>query len=240
MNTDGLKHLWKTVFGDTDFFIDSFFDVAFSPDRYRCIEENGQIVSALYWLDCSWQGQKIAYIYAVATHPDHRGRGLASRLLQDTHAHLLDLGYAGAVLKPAEGLFPFYERLGYRTCGFVRYFHAAADGNPLPIRKVSPEEHARLRRCLLPENSILQEGVTLDFLHQFADVYAANDALLCIDPDSGTVLEYLGDPHSAPGILTALGIGQAQLRTPGRNMPFTRWMPLNCTKIPGYLGITLE
>ena len=240
MNTDGLKGLWKTVFGDTDFFIDSFFDVAFSPDRYRCIQENGEIVSALYWLDCLWEGRKIAYIYAVATDPRFRGRGIASRLMEDTHAQLKEQGYAGAVLKPAKGLFPFYERLGYRTNSFVRYFSVDAKDPPIPVKPVSPAEHARLRRILLPENSILQEGVTLDFLHLFADVYAAADALICVDPESGTVLEYLGSPDSAPGILASLGIKQAQLRSPGQDVPFTMWIPLNCTKMPGYLGITLE
>ena len=240
MNTDGLKGLWKTVFGDTDFFIDSFFDVAFSPDRCRCIEENGKIVSALYWLDCQWECQKIAYIYAVATDPQYRGKGLASRLMEDTHAQLKELGYAGAVLKPAKGLFPFYERLGYQTNSFVRYFTVVAKDPPIPVKAVSPEEHAHLRQTFLPENSIPQEGVTLDFLHLFADVYAAADALICVDPESGTVLEYLGDPHSAPGILASLDIKQAQLRSPGQDVPFTMWFPLNCTKMPGYLGITLE
>ena len=82
--------------------------------------------------------------------------------------------------------------------------------------------------------------LTLDFLHLFADVYAAADALICVDPESGTVLEYLGSPDSAPGILASLGIKQAQLRSPGQDVPFTMWIPLNCTKMPGYLGITLE
>lgn len=240
MNTDGLKRLWKTVFGDTDSFIDTFFDVAYAPDRCRFLTEGGQIVSALYWLDCQWEDQKIAYIYAVATDPDHRGKGLASRLLKETHAHLIEAGYAGAVLKPAPGLFPFYERLGYVTTGFVSYFDAKAGTVPASVRSVSPREHALLRRTLLPENSILQEDVTLDFLHRFVDVYAADDALICIDPESGAVAEYLGNPDSASGILTALGIKQAKLRIPGEEVPFTMYHPLNCTKMPGYLGITLE
>ena len=119
MNTDGLKKLWKTVFGDPDAFIDSFFEIAFSPQRCLYLTENNQPVSALYWFDCEYEGGKLAYIYAVATSPEHRGKGLASQLMKDTHAHLKALGYAGAVLKPASGLFPFYERLGYVTSGYI-------------------------------------------------------------------------------------------------------------------------
>ena len=240
MNIDNLKLLWKTVFGDSDAFIGTFFDMAYSPDRCRYTEENGQVVSALYWFDCEYRGGKLAYIYAVATDPAHRGKGLASRLLRDTHAHLKEMGYAGAMLKPADGLFPFYERLGYATCGFIRRFSAEADNAPVAFKEVSAAEYSLLRRSFLPENAVLQEGVTLDFLHTFAKFYAFDDALVCVAREEPYIFEYLGNPHSAPGILAALGIKTAEIQTPGEDIPFVMHHPLNCTKIPGYLGITLE
>ncbi len=240
MNTDGLKQLWKIVFGDPDSFIDAFFDVAFSPDRCRCLEENGNAISTLYWFDCSYEGGKLAYIYAVATHPEHRGKGLASRLLEDTHAHLKAEGYAGAVLKPAKGLFPFYERLGYETCGYITRFSADAADPPLPLRQITADEYGRLRKSILPDNGIIQEGVTLEFLSTFASFYACSDALLCANAQEQIIFEYLGNPHSAPGILEALCVKSAEIPTPGREIPFAMWHPLNCTKMPGYLGITLE
>ena len=240
MNTDGLKQLWKIVFGDPDSFIDAFFHVAFSPDRCRCMEEAGKPVSALYWFDCSYDGGKLAYIYAVATHPEYRGKGLASRLLEDTHAHLKELGYAGAVLKPAAGLFPFYGRLGYETCGYITRFCAEASDSPLPIRQITAEEYGCLRKSFLPENGISQEGITLAFLSTFASFYACADALVCANKEEQVVFEYLGNPHSAPGILSALSVKSAEIPTPGQDIPFAMWHPLNCTKMPGYLGITLE
>ena len=180
MNTDGLKSLWKTVFGDPDGFIDDFFRVAFSPDRCKYTEENGKPVCALYWFDCSYEGGKLAYIYAVATHPDHRGKGLASQLILQTHEHLKALGYAGCVLKPAGGLFPFYERLGYVTSGYIRRFDAVADTNPAEIKEIPGAEYGRLRQHFLPKNGIIQEGVTLEFLQTFAKFYAADDAIFCL------------------------------------------------------------
>ena len=240
MNTDGLKHLWKIVFGDPDSFIDSFFRVAYSPDRCRYLEKNGKIISALYWFDCEYEGGKLAYIYAVATHPEHRGKGLATRLLQETHDHLKALGYAGTVLKPASGLFPFYERLGYQTCGYIRRFSADAGNLPVFVKRLSEKEYGLLRKSFLPENGILQEGLTLEFLGTFAEFYAAEDALLCANTQEQVVFEYLGNPHSAPGILANIGINHAQIPTPGDEIPFAMWHPLNCTKMPGYLGITLE
>lgn len=240
MNTDSLKALWKTVFGDTNAFIDSFFRIAYSPDRCRYMEENGEAICALYWFDCSYEGGKLAYIYAVATHPEHRKKGLASQLLRQTHDHLQQLGYAGTVLKPAKGLFPFYERLGYVTSGFIRRFHADTATAPARLTELSPEVYGRHRRNFLPRNAVIQEGLTLDFLHSYASFYAAGDALISAIPQDGVVLEYLGNPLSAPGILAALGISDAEIPTVGCEIPFTMFYPLNCTKTPGYLGITLE
>ena len=240
MNTDSLKALWKTVFGDTDVFIDSFFRIAYSPDRCRYMEENGEAICALYWFDCSYEGGKLAYIYAVATHPEHRKKGLASQLLRQTHDHLKQLGYAGAVLKPAKGLFPFYERLGYVTSGSIRRFYADSATISTDLTALSPEEYGRHRKHFLPQNAIIQEDITLDFLHSYASFYASSDALVCAIPQEGVILEYLGNPHSAPGILAALGISEAEIPTVGNEIPFAMFHPLNCTRVPGYLGISLE
>ena len=240
MNTDSLRRLWKTVFGDTDAFLDSFFAAAYSPERCRYFERNGEAVCALYWFDCSYEGGKLAYIYAVATHPDHRGQGLASRLLEETHDHLKALGYAGAVLKPARGLFPFYERLGYQTSGHIRRFYAEASRTPAQPKALSPEDYGTVRLTYLPQNSVVQRDVTLEFLHTFARFYSFQDAVLCVGREEPVIFEYLGNPDSAPHILAALGIAQAEIPTPGKDIPYTMWHPLNCTKMPGYLGITLE
>ena len=239
MITDKLRSLWKTVFGDTDAFLDAFFTIAYSPERCRYLTAGEEVVSALYWFDCAYEGGKLAYIYAVATDPNHRGQGLASQLIKETHAQLKELGYAGAVLKPAKGLFPFYARLGYQTSGYIHRFIAQA-GKPSFLREVSPQEFGQLRRKYLPQDAVLQEGLTLEFLHSFAHFYQADDAIICACPQENIVFEYLGNPHSAPGILGALGIAEAEIPTLGTEIPHTMFLPLNCQNIPGYLGITLE
>ena len=240
MSIDSLKQLWKTVFGDPDCFIDAFFQIAYSPDRCRYMEANGEAVCALYWFDCSYEGGKLAYIYAVATHPEHRGKGLASRLLQQTHDQLKAQGYAGAVLKPAADLFPFYERLGYITSGYIRRFYAESNNLPANLKELSAEEYGLCRRSFLPGNSILQEGLTLEFLHCFASFYSSDDALVCASKEDGVIFEYLGNSDSAPGILATLGIHRAEIPTIGDAVPFAMFLPLNCTKTPGYLGLSLE
>ena len=95
-----LRQLWKQAFGDTDAFLDSFFAHGFAFDRCRCVRIDGVLVAALYWFDCRWQGKKVAYLYAVATDMAFRGKRLCRMLMEDTHSHLQEAGYAGAALVP--------------------------------------------------------------------------------------------------------------------------------------------
>ena len=114
-----LRSLWKEAFGDTDAFLDAFFDAAFSPDRCRCVWDENHPVAALYWLDHTCNGEKFAYIYAVATRKSHRRQGLCHALMARTHEDLAAAGYAGALLVPAtEALAQYYAAMGYRFCAF--------------------------------------------------------------------------------------------------------------------------
>ena len=241
MNTDSLRKLWKVVFGDTDAFLDSFFTIAYSPERCKYYEQEGEAICALYWFDCTYDGGKLAYIYAVATHPDHRGKGLASRLMEETHAHLQSLGYAGAVLKPASGLFPFYERLGYQTCGYIRRFTAEAAREGAELVEISPEAYSAARPSYLPENMIdPRGGAMMDLLNSFARFYAFSGSILCVAKEDPVIFEYLGDPNLAPVFLASLGMQTTEIPTFGEDIPYAMWHPLNCAKMPGYLGISLE
>lgn len=238
-----LRELWKLAFGDSDDFISLFFSTAYAPDRCRCILVNGQAAAALYWLDCAYDGQKLAYIYAVATHPDFRGRGLCRKLMADTHAILALRGYTGALLMPAESeLRKMYGKMGYRDCGSVSEFTCAA-GAPIPVRQIGKEEYAALRRTYLPEGGVLQEGAGLDYLETYARFYAGDAFLLAAVPDEDPLrgLELLGKREAAPGILASLGYDRGWFRTPGTDIPFAMFHPLETDgKMPAYLGLAFD
>lgn len=242
--TEQLKTLWHLAFGDGEEAIDAFFRTAYAPERCRYLTENGRVTAALYWLDCAYRGQKQAYIYAVATHPDHRGRGLCRRLLADTHALLKEQGYAAALLVPAEeGLRAMYEKMGYRTCTHVKKFRCEAGPSPVSLRAVGPEEFARLRRRFLPASGVLQEEENIPFLARQMQFFAGDDFLLTayLEEDSLTAAELLGNKDAAPGILSALGAKKGSFRCPGNETPFAMWYPLQVdTAAPGYFGFAFD
>lgn len=239
-----LRRLWKEAFGDTDDFLDIFFHRAFSYDRCRCVSIGGEVVSALYWFDCTWQNKKLAYIYAVATAKSHKGNGLCRALMESSHRQLQKDGYDGAILCPQnEGLFAMYGKFGYRTCSYVQNFSCAAGGEPIEIKEATPAEYANLRRRLLPENSVLQEGITLEFFSTYARLYTGRNLALAAYPDEDELIvcELLGNPESAPWILTALGFNQGSFRTPGNQTPFAMYLSLTeDPAMPAYFGLNLN
>ena len=241
--TEQLKTLWHLAFGDGEEAIDAFFRTAYAPERCRYLTENGRVTAALYWLDCAYRGQKQAYIYAVATHPDHRGRGLCRKLMEQTHSDLKALGYHAALLRPADsGLRRMYRKLGYKTATCVSEFSCAA-GEALALREIGLEEYARLRREFLPEDGVLQEGVSLSYLAAYARFWAGEAFLLAGMVEDGAVVgvELLGDRSAAPGILGALGCTHGSFRCPGAEMPFGMFLPLSAAaEEPGYLGLVFD
>ena len=238
-----LRGLWKQAFGDTDEFLDDFFGVAFSPNRCRCIFMGDRIAAVLYWFDCSWEDKPIAYLYAVATDTAFRGQGLCRMLMENTHSHLRQLGYQGCILVPgSRELFEMYEKLGYSACSYVREFDCAA-GSPIPLRQLSAEEYAALRRQYLSDGGVVQEQETLRLLRAQASFYAGENCLLVCAVSEGklSVSELLGDPNTAPGILAALGFSEGKFRTPGKEKPFAMYHAFTDNQaMPSYFGLAMD
>lgn len=216
-----LRRLWREAFHESEEFIDLFFSTAYSPERCRVAVEDGVLAAMLYWFDCEYRGRSAAYLYGVATAKACRGRGLATALMEDTQEHLEDLGYAFALLVPAgESLFRFYGARGYETVGFLREETRSA-GTPVPYRQVTAQEYAQLRRSLLPRNAVIQERENLALLAGYARFFAGDGwCAVCAPGERAVFPEFLGDWPAAPGLLAALGMESALVRSPGGDKPF--------------------
>lgn len=244
-DVDALRGVWKDAFRDNDDFLDAFFVTAFSTERARSVKVNGKIVGALYWFDCSYKEQRIAYLYAVATAERYRGRGLCSALMQDVHRHLSSLGYAGVMLVPGnEELFRFYERLGYSTCAYVSEFKCLASDGKTEIREIDADEYASLRKEFLPKNGVVQEYESISFLKTQATFYAGNNFLLVARREKDTLygIELLGDTKKAPSIVKACGCADGWFRTPGPHKPFAMYRALSGERLlpPEYFGLAFD
>lgn len=232
-----LRQLWKEAFGDTDAFLDWFYKSAFAPQRCLCVTKSGEVAAAAYWFSCG----EYAYVYAVATAKAYQGKGLCHTLMEDIHALLARQGYAGCIVVPGEeSLRRFYSDMGYEDFGGIKEFHCEA-GTPLPIRKISTEEFAAMRRQYLPEGGVIQENENLTFLSGWAEFFTGKDFLLAAvrEGDSLNGLELLGNANAAPGILAALGVKRGSFRSPG-DKPFAMWRSLCAKNSPTYFGFAFD
>ena len=216
------KALWSAAFGD-DGWIDSFFRTAFQAENTLAIFRDGQLAAGLAWMQTSCQGRKLAYLYAVATAPEYRHQGLC-------RAERAQIG-----LRPADdGLRRMYAAMGYRNFGGVENLTLPA-GVPVPLREVTPEEYAALRRNYLPQGGIVQEDGAIEYLAQSARLCAGNGFLLAATEDEP--MELLGDASQAAGILGALGKNRGTFRLPGA-APFAMFRPTcDDSWTPAYFGL---
>lgn len=238
-----LRTLWREAFGDTEEFLDAFAATGLCAQRCLTAKLEDRLAAALYWFDCTCRGKKVAYIYAVATAGDFRGRGICHALMEQLHKLLSRRGYAGSLLKPGgEGLVAFYEGMGYRTfCGMTDFLCAAA-GEPTPLHPIDAEEYGRLRPAFLPEGAVVQENENLDFLATQCSFYSGPGFLLAARKEEQRLmgLELLGDAQAAPGILMALGCAEGTFRRFGEGAPFGMYRPLTDAPAPTYFALAFD
>jgi len=171
-----LKELWKLAFGDEDAYIDHFFQRYYAPERMLVLEDENGVQAMTAWFDMpllSAQGQRwsSAYLYAVATHPDCRGRGFAGQLLAFADRWLKGQGFACVTTVPARpDLHKFFGQNGFAECFALeqREYVPQPGTNTVLLKPVDSEEYGELRERLLtgsdhiayaPEAMAYQAGV---------------------------------------------------------------------------------
>lgn len=243
-----LRLLWQEAFQDSEEFLDRFYSTGFSPRRSLLATEGSRILGAAYWFDGTCRGQKIAYLYGVATGRAFRGQGVASGLLDALHRLLAVQGVRGVLLVPgSENLFSFYARLGYRPCSPVSSLRATPKGPALALHPIGPRLYGALRARMLPPGSVIPEETSLRFQSQLARLYAGRKLLLCCYRENGILQarELLcPDPvRAAPGILKALHLPTGSFRFPapnGRNFAMFHPLPGFQGPDPSYLGLAFD
>ena len=121
-----MRQMWHEIFGDEIAEIDTF--MLCHDDALPFIhKENGEVVSMLFVVPLEMWGKRVAYIYAVATKPEFRGRGIASSLLKGAMRQIcIGEKYDIMALIPSSTESKrLYERLGFEDCQLPMEFSAA-------------------------------------------------------------------------------------------------------------------
>lgn len=212
------RELWALAFGDSGDYVDNFYKTYYRPDRVLVLEEEGRVRAMTAWFDTTFvvpgQGEyRAAYLYAVATHPDCRGRGLAAELLAGADGYFRSIGIPAVTTVPAQpSLHRFFGANGFREC--FKTFEGKLEPREIPapkggslLRPVTPAEYGAFREKLLAEIPHIAYPVdaltyqagccAVDRGGLYAGETAAGPVCLCAEgAGDGLVMvkEYLGSP----------------------------------------------
>ena len=246
-----LKQLWMTCFGDTEDYVNLYFDHSFSPEQVFVLRAE-QIAAMLISLPVTHvaadgEAQQGAYLYAVCTAPELRGRGLCRALMQQTEQALAAQGCTFTCLKAgSEGLSAMYERMGYQTTFTNRELCLSVPATQFKAepKLISPEHYYALRQFAL-------RGDFIDYVPAVLAHQARLGALFCLDGgaafgaferygDTLICKEYFGDETLLPALGAQFGAAQVIARTTG-TAPFAMAKPLSSLPCPkGYLAFAFD
>lgn len=260
INKKDIINVWKTCFGDSEEVISYFIENRMTKENALGIFKDGRLISISCFLEAVYHTENkkvpVRYVYAVATLPEYRERGFAADLIEQGKR----LWNEPLILSPAEeGLFSYYERLGFkrRFLGKREIFEAGGgngenfpDGEGYILEDVSAKEYKILR-----DNAFLGEGYVewseeaVSFALSFycftgghvGKISSENAVILYdIDGEELCVTETTLKGEKRAEVLEALcrqfGLRRAVCVTPGAVMSDY----LDASKPAGYLNLILD
>lgn len=256
-----LTALWHTCFGDAPADIEHFWEEMFSHLQVYVARVRGKAVAMVCALPTilveeSGDSTTCAYLYAVCTHPDYRGRGICSRLLAYAEQQEARSGMAFAALVP-EGAdkFDFYQKRGYTTCFYHKKYQVAAGGSA-EIQPLETDDYFRLRSLQLYGGYLSHGRSVLRWQDDLGRRSGAGlfrieteDVVCCAAAERRdqtlVIKELLPDDAAAAAALAAhLGCTGAEVRSSGGEIPFGMLKTLRPRFGPQperlYLGIAMD
>lgn len=111
------RRLWQLSFGDSDEFLDRYFDRLYREEYVLLAEEESKAIGHLQFPQLALSLGEVTlpagYVVAVCTHPDHRGKGIMRPLLHEALRREKARGDVVSVLLPAEEwLYRYYTSVG--------------------------------------------------------------------------------------------------------------------------------
>ncbi|MBD5331464.1 MAG: GNAT family N-acetyltransferase [Bacteroides sp.] len=115
---DDIKKIWLESFGDSQEYVDMYFDRVYADSQGLILEKNDKPVSSLllqsYRMQFHGREVETGYIAGAATRKGSRGKGYMSELLLITLAEAASRGMMAVELIPEHGwLYDYYSRFDF-------------------------------------------------------------------------------------------------------------------------------
>lgn len=188
--------LWHKGFGDEAEFVDSFYRRCCKLEHTFLLREDGVLrtmAAAPLVTLCLPDGSRAdgAYIYALTTDPQARGKGFGQMLLRYADFYLQEHKLDCVVLVPAEpSLFQFFRTAGYDSAFSLSKIEVPADQVAAPLaqtglRPAQAEEYNQAREAHLAGTFHVAYGhAMIDFQKSMSQ--SAQSELYLLDLPHGT------------------------------------------------------
>lgn len=208
------RALFALAFPEKDAAVaDALFD-RYYPDHVRVICEGGEVVSMLFSIPSPVQLENgtldARYLYGIATHPDHRGKGLAKQMIAaEAEAHPVFL----RPLSPS--LFDFYAKAGLSPISPATHMAGDATAPTGQERSLSAAAYLAMRDELTPPPCVRHAPTFLSVFEQSGGFVAYGAQTVALYEKKGDLIrfkEYVGTPDFAPRLAAFLGGSRFELR----------------------------
>ncbi len=107
-----LKYIWKVCFGDSDDYIDMFFQKLYNPSQTVVMCCGDMPVGAVYLLKASLFETDFMYGYAIGVLPEFRGKSVCQKMLEFIREDAKKKNFLFGLHPANENLSSFYKRIG--------------------------------------------------------------------------------------------------------------------------------
>ena len=244
-----LKSLYNICFPGESGFCNSFFENVWRPEKTLLYKIDGEIAAMLQMLPCTMSdGEKeysAYYIFAAATHPEYRSRGIMTELIQYSFEINQDKDLC-VLIAAEETLKNYYARLGFKEGFYFDEINVKACASGIRYEKTSDFNAV---------NSIYEENMR-GKIHNKRSIFDWRMNLLCSDAEiyigSGSYIvaekynskiyisEAVGDfaESLAAQFLYDFGVCDAVAVIPGKNRSLGMYRGIKCDEIPcGFINM---
>lgn len=184
-----LKAIWLSSFDEREEAAELFLQRNLMTCHAYTCEANGDLVAALYLINCVLGGIRAHYLCGAATLPAYRGRGIMSALIAYALKDASKRGDRYSLLLPAdESLYRYYARFGYRPSCAMKHAMLTADTDR-SVHGGTPSLMQLQAASATPSSLIWEE----EYIRFTADYYGCYGARTAQSEDAFAIYQPDGD-----------------------------------------------
>ena len=107
-----IMEIWKENFNEDNIYLSFWFSNYYSPKNTVVCANDKEIWGAVHFIECFLSDDKSAYVCGLSVNKEHRGKNIASKMLDYLHNYLANQGFSYCFLMPSISE-SFYKRFGY-------------------------------------------------------------------------------------------------------------------------------